>query len=94
DPAKLKRLIDMIDGEKWVMLGADVKGNIYEGILERNAEDTKSGAGQYFTPRALISTMVKCMKPEPKQTIADPACGTGGFFLSAYDYLTDKNNYQ
>ncbi|EKO3796272.1 SAM-dependent DNA methyltransferase [Vibrio metschnikovii] len=94
DPAKLKRLIDMIDGEKWVMLGADVKGNIYEGILERNAEDTKSGAGQYFTPRALISTMVKCMKPQPKQTIADPACGTGGFFLSAYDYLTDKNNYQ
>ncbi|MDH5914439.1 type I restriction-modification system subunit M [Vibrio splendidus] len=94
DPAKLKRLIDMIDGEKWVMLGADVKGNIYEGILERNAEDTKSGAGQYFTPRALIATMVKCMKPEPKQTIADPACGTGGFFLSAYDYLTDKNNHQ
>ncbi|HCH3850169.1 N-6 DNA methylase [Vibrio parahaemolyticus] len=94
DPAKLKRLIDMIDGEKWVMLGADVKGNIYEGLLERNAEDTKSGAGQYFTPRALIATMVKCMKPQPKQTIADPACGTGGFFLSAYDYLTDKNNYQ
>ena len=94
DPAKLKRLIDMIDGEKWVMLGADVKGNIYEGLLERNAEDTKSGAGQYFTPRALISTMVKCMKPQPKQTIADPACGTGGFFLSAYDYLTDSNNYQ
>lgn len=87
DPAKLYRLIDMVDGTKWVMLGADVKGDIYEGLLERNAEDTKSGAGQYFTPRALIRAMVDCMRPEPGQTIADPACGTGGFFLAAYDVL-------
>ncbi len=68
-------------------MGADVKGDIYEGLLERNAEDTKSGAGQYFTPRALIRAMVECVRPEPNKTIADPACGTGGFFLAAYDFL-------
>lgn len=93
DPAKLFRLIDMVDGTKWVMLGADVKGDIYEGLLERNAEDTKSGAGQYFTPRALIRAMVACMRPEPGQTIADPACGTGGFFLAAHDYLTNPAHF-
>ena len=93
DPAKLYRLIDMVDGTKWVMLGADVKGDIYEGLLERNAEDTKSGAGQYFTPRALIRAMVACMRPEPGQTIADPACGTGGFFLAAHDYLTNPAHF-
>ena len=87
DPAKLYRLIDMIDETQWVTLGADVKGDIYEGLLERNAEDTKSGAGQYFTPRALIRAMVECIRPEPGKTIADPACGTGGFFLAAYDFL-------
>ncbi len=87
DPAKLSRLVEMIDGTKWVTLGADVKGDIYEGLLEKNAEDTKSGAGQYFTPRALIRTMVECMRPQPNKTIADPSCGTGGFFLAAYDYL-------
>ena len=87
DPAKLYRLIDMINETQWVTMGADVKGDIYEGLLERNAEDTKSGAGQYFTPRALIRAMVECMRPEPSKSIADPACGTGGFFLAAYDYL-------
>jgi len=87
DPAKLARLIAMVDETQWVTLGADVKGDIYEGLLERNAEDTKSGAGQYFTPRALIRAMVECVAPEPGRTIADPACGTGGFFLAAYDYL-------
>ena len=86
DPAKLYRLIDMIDEAQWVMMGADVKGDIYEGLLEKNAEDTKSGAGQYFTPRALIRAMVECVRPEPGKTIADPACGTGGFFLAAYDF--------
>ena len=91
DPAKLYRLIDMVDETQWVMLGADVKGDIYEGLLERNAEDTKSGAGQYFTPRALIKAMVECMRPEPNKTIADPACGTGGFFLAAYDYLVETH---
>lgn len=88
DPAKLYRLIQMIDKEQWVIMGADVKGDIYEGLLEKNAEDTKSGAGQYFTPRPLIQAMVECLRPEPMKTIADPACGTGGFFLAAYDYLS------
>lgn len=90
DPAKLFKLIRMIDEENWVILGADVKGDIYEGLLEKNAEDTKSGAGQYFTPRALIRAMVECVQPEPNKTIADPACGTGGFFLACYDYLTKQ----
>jgi type I restriction enzyme M protein len=92
DPAKLYRLIDMVDDTSWVTMGADVKGDIYEGLLERNAEDTKSGAGQYFTPRALIKAMVECVRPEPNKTIADPACGTGGFFLAAYDFLVAPNN--
>jgi len=94
DPAKLYKIIQMINEENWVMLGADVKGDIYEGLLEKNAEDTKSGAGQYFTPRALIRAMVECVRPKPGKTIADPACGTGGFFLAAYDLLTDPNNYR
>jgi type I restriction enzyme M protein len=89
DPAKLSRLIEMINETEWVTMGADVKGDIYEGLLERNAEDTKSGAGQYFTPRALIKAMVECVRPEPNKSIADPACGTGGFFLAAYDFLVD-----
>lgn len=91
DPAKLYRLIDMVNETSWVTMGADVKGDIYEGLLERNAEDTKSGAGQYFTPRALIRAMVECMRPEPGKTIADPACGTGGFFLAAYDFLVSAH---
>lgn len=91
DPAKLFKIIDMVDKEKWSMMGADLKGKIYEGLLEKNAEDTKSGAGQYFTPRALIRAMVACMQPEPLKSISDPACGTGGFFLAAYDYIV--NNY-
>ncbi len=93
DPAKLYRLIDMVDSTQWATMGADVKGDIYEGLLEKNAEDTKSGAGQYFTPRALIRAMVECIRPEPGKTIADPACGTGGFFLAAYDFLTDPDHY-
>jgi len=92
DPAKLSRLIEMIDKENWNMMSSDVKGEIYEGLLEKNAEDTKSGAGQYFTPRALINIMVKCIRPEPMKTIADPACGTGGFFLSSYDFI--KENFK
>jgi type I restriction enzyme M protein len=91
DPAKLYRLIDMVNETQWVTMGADVKGDIYEGLLERNAEDTKSGAGQYFTPRALIRAMVECVRPEPMKTIADPACGTGGFFLAAYDFLVSEH---
>ena len=88
DPAKLERLIkDLIGSEQWMMLDADVKGDAYEGLLEKNAADTKSGAGQYFTPRALISAMVDVMQPSPKMRICDPACGTGGFFLAAFDHI-------
>ena len=87
DPAKLARVVEMVDETEWIVLGADTKGEIYEGLLEKNAEDTKSGAGQYFTPRALIKAMVECVRPQPDKSIADPACGTGGFFLAAYDYL-------
>ncbi len=88
DPAKLARLVQMIDAESWISLGVDTKGDLYEGLLQKNAEDTKSGAGQYFTPRALIEAMVACIRPEPMKAIADPACGTGGFFLGAYNWLT------
>ena len=92
DPAKLFKLIDMIDKERWSTMGTDVKGQIYEGLLEKNAEDTKSGAGQYFTPRALIRVMVKCLNLQPEKTIADPACGTGGFFLASYDNLITNHS--
>src|SRR5438552_922973 len=89
DPAKLRRLIaDLIDRERWTLLDADVKGDAYEGLLEKNAQDTKSGAGQYFTPRALIAAIVEVMRPEPMQKICDPACGTGGFLLAAHDYIS------
>jgi type I restriction enzyme M protein len=89
DPAKLKRLISMINDETWTGLDIDVKGEIYEGLLQKNAEDTKSGAGQYFTPRALIKAIVEVIKPKPKEAICDPACGTGGFFLAAHKYLSE-----
>ena len=79
DPAKLFRLIDMVDGTDWVRLGTDVKGDIYEGLLERNAEDTKSGAGQYFTPRALIRAMVACVRPEPARPSPTPLAERAGF---------------
>ena len=91
DPAKLSRLVQMIDGENWVGLETDIKGEMYEGLLQKNAEDTKSGAGQYFTPRHLIDAIVACVRPEIHKTIADPACGTGGFFLSAYNWYTGKH---
>ncbi len=80
DPAKLYKLIALINAEQSVLMGVKDKGDIYEGLLEKNAEDTRSSAGQYFTPRPLIKAMVECLRPEAKRTIADPACGTGGFF--------------
>ncbi len=92
DPAKLKRIIQLINDETWSGLNIDVKGDIYEGLLQKNAEDIKSGAGQYFTPRPLIQAIVEVMRPEPMQTICDPACGTGGFFLAAHDYLARKSD--
>ncbi len=87
DPAKLKRLVSLIDGENWSRLNVDVKAEIYEGLLEKNAQDVKSGAGQYFTPRPLIRAIVDVMRPQPGESICDPACGTGGFLLAAYDYV-------
>ena len=89
-PANLQRLIQLINAKNWSGMTADIKGTIYEGLLQKNAEDTKSGAGQYFTPRPLIKAMVAAMRPEPMQTICDPACGTGGFFLAANDYISEN----
>jgi type I restriction enzyme M protein len=92
DPAKLRRLIvDLIDREHWTALDADVKGDAYEGLLEKNAQDTKGGAGQYFTPRPLIRAIVDVMRPAPGEMICDPACGTGGFLLAAHDYVVAHN---
>ena len=88
DPAKLRRLVvDLIDKERWMSLDVDVKGDAYEGLLQRNAEDLKSGAGQYFTPRPLIRGIVEVMRPEAGMRICDPACGTGGFLLAAYEWI-------
>jgi type I restriction enzyme M protein len=92
DPAKLKRLLELINQETWIGLDIDVKGEIYEGLLQKNAEDIKGGAGQYFTPRPLIKAMVEVIRPEPGMTINDPACGTGGFIIAAHDYIS--SNYQ
>jgi type I restriction enzyme M protein len=92
DPAKLKRLVsDLIGREQWTTLGVDVKGDAYEGLLEKNAADVKGGAGQYFTPRALIQAIVDVMRPTPGQLVHDPACGTGGFLLAVHDYIS--HNY-
>ena len=88
DPAKLQRLVlDLIGKEEWTSLSTDVKGDAYEGLLQKNAEDVKGGAGQYFTPRALISALVECMSPKIGETVCDPACGTGGFLLAAHDLI-------
>jgi len=89
NPALLKRLIaDLIDREQWTTLDVDVKGDAYEGLLEKNAEDIKTGAGQYFTPRSLIRAIVDVTRPAPGKTIHDPACGTGGFLLIAHEYIS------
>lgn len=92
EPAKLAKIVAMIDAENWAAMSTDVKGEIYEGLLQKNAEDTKSGAGQYFTPRVLIEAMVECLQPKPIKTIVDPACGSGGFFLAAQRYIS--SNYR
>lgn len=92
DPAKLRQLVvNLIDQESWISVDADIKGDAYEGLLQKGAEDTKSGAGQYFTPRALIRAIVEVMQPQPGDTIADPACGTGGFLLAAHEYIAKRN---
>ena len=91
-PVHLKKVIDMVSGENWYMLEGDVKGAIYESILEKNGKDKKSGAGQYFTPRALIKAMVDVVDPQIMETVADPACGTGGFLLAAYEHMKKQSN--
>jgi len=90
DPAKLKRVVSLIDKETWIGLDVDTKGEIYEGLLERNASEVKSGAGQYFTPRPLIQACVEVLGPKIGETVHDPACGTGGFLLSAYEFMKSQ----
>ncbi len=90
DPAKLHLLIQMIDSEDWSRLDVDVKGEVYEGLLARNADDVRGGAGQYFTPRPVIRAIVEVMRPEAMMRISDPACGTGGFLLAAFEYLKNR----
>ena len=90
-PVYLKKVISMIDEEQWLVMDGDVKGAIYEGILEKNGQDKKSGAGQYFTPRPLIQAIVDCVQPKIGETVCDPACGTGGFLLAAYDCMKQQS---
>jgi type I restriction enzyme M protein len=90
DPAKLHRLMQMIDAVNWSSLDLDVKGEVYEGLLAKNADDVRGGAGQYFTPRPVIRAIVEVMRPAPFMRICDPACGTGGFLLAAFEYLNTK----
>ena len=93
DPAKLRQLIvELIGKETWLSLTSDVKGDAYEGLLERNAQDIKSGAGQYFTARSLIDGIIDCIQPQPDEVICDPACGTGGFLLATASYIADHHD--
>ena len=91
-PVYLKKVITMINEHNWLSMDGDVKGAIYEKILEKNGQDKKSGAGQYFTPRALINAMVDVTMPQIGETVCDPACGTAGFLLAAYDYMKTQSN--
>jgi len=92
DPAKLRRLVvNLINEETWTAVDADLKGDAYEGLLQKGAEDTKSGAGQYFTPRPLVRAIMACLQPRPGETVADPACGTGGFLLAAHEWVVDHH---
>ena len=90
-PAMLKEVIKMVNGENWYMMEGDLKGAIYERILEDNGQDKKSGAGQYFTPRALIKAIVDVVDPKINETVADPCCGTGGFLLAAFDHMKNQS---
>ncbi|MEW1793116.1 type I restriction-modification system subunit M [Streptomyces niveus] len=92
EPALLEKLVvELIGKEDWTIHGTDIKGDAYEGLLAKGAEDTKTGAGQYFTPRALIDAMVDVMQPRPADTITDPACGTGGFLIAAHSYIREHH---
>ena len=91
-PVYLRKVITLINEESWLVMDGDVKGAIYESILEKNGQDKKSGAGQYFTPRSLIQAMVDVACPQIGETVCDPACGTGGFLLAAYDYMKPQSS--
>ena len=97
NPVNLKRLITLIDEDEWTTLDVDVKGEAFEGLLEKAASEGKKGAGQYFTPRVLIQSIVRIMKPDPRThkefTIADPACGSGGFLVCAYEWLLEETKH-
>ncbi len=94
NPVNLKRLVGLVDETEWTALNVDVKAAAFEGLLEKAASEGKKGAGQYFTPRILIQTIVRCMKPDPRVhrefTVCDPACGTGGFLVVAYEWLMEQ----
>src|ERR1700678_2804244 len=94
NPVNLKKLLGLIDDENWIALNVDVKAAAFEGLLEKAASEGKKGAGQYFTPRILIQTMVRCIKPDPRAslefTVCDPAVGTGGFLIAAYEWLKEQ----
>src|SRR5436190_14883743 len=94
NPVNLKQLVNLIDETEWTTLGVDVKAAAYEGLLEKAASEGKKGAGQYFTPRVLIQSIVRCIKPDPRVhrefTVSDPACGTGGFLVAAYEWLVEQ----
>lgn len=90
-PVKLAKVIEMVASESWYMMEGDLKGAIYESILEKNGQDKKSGAGQYFTPRALIKAIVEVVDPKIHETVADPCCGTGGFLLNAYEHMRTQS---
>lgn len=90
-PVHLAKVFQMVGNENWYMMEGDFKGAIYESILEKNGKDKKSGAGQYFTPRALIKAMVDVIDPKITETVADPACGTGGFLLAAFDHMKPQS---
>lgn len=93
DPVKLERLIYLINSETWTGMDIDVKGDLYEGLLEKNAQDVKSGAGQYFTPRPLIRAIADVMHPQLGDRVCDPACGTGGFLLAALETMTAGKSF-
>jgi type I restriction enzyme M protein len=90
-PVMLAKVIEMVAEENWYMMEGDFKGAIYEAILEKNGQDKKSGAGQYFIPRALIQAMVDVVNPKITETVADPACGTGGFLLAAFEHMKTQS---
>jgi type I restriction enzyme M protein len=94
NPVNLKKLINLIDETEWISLDVDVKAQAYEGLLEKSASEGKKGAGQYFTPRVLIQSIVRCIKPDPRVhnefSICDPAVGTGGFLVAAYEWLVKE----